>query len=68
MIFQQTHGHKENALALSVSPEIQGQRASGRKQGGCSSGSMLKYHKKPGVHNPGGFFILFLLEVIFIFY
>lgn len=59
MVFHQTHGHKENTLDLSVSPEIQGQRASGRKQTGCSSGSMLKYHKKPGVHIPDGFFIFF---------
>lgn len=27
MVIQQTHGHKKNTLGISVSPEIQGQRA-----------------------------------------
>lgn len=59
MVFQQIHGHKENTLDLTVSPEIQGQRVCRRKQAGCSSGSMLKYHKRAEVYIPDSFFIFF---------
>lgn len=66
VLFQQIHRHKENTLDLSLSPEIQGQRTCGRKEAGCSSSSMLKYHRRPGVYIQM-VSIFFLLEVILIY-